>query len=76
MPESDGPNQGSFFPTDWNNGSDKAPTNYGQLRRISVEDKITVSDINELRYFIEELYSHTHDYTDNQGGGSTTTTCG
>lgn len=39
-------------------------------------DKIRAVDINELRQELEVLMGHTHDYTDDAGGGTTTTTCG
>jgi len=43
------------------------------LRRVTTEDKIRVSDINQLRNFIEQLWNHTHYYTDNASTSTTTT---
>lgn len=45
------------------------------LKRVTVEDKVRISDVNQLRTFVEQLYNHTHTYTDAAAAGGTTTTC-
>jgi len=44
------------------------------LRRVTTQDKISASDVNQLRNFIEQLWNHTHEYVDAVAVASTTTT--
>lgn len=59
----------------WQYGSE-TDTDTKLNRVVPTIDKIKARDINELRDQIEKLYNHKHTYTDNVGGGTTTTTCG
>ena len=57
----------------WTNG--KGAGGRFSLKRVTIEDKIRVYDINQLRDLMEELYGHTHYYTDNASTSSSKTTC-
>lgn len=58
----------------WNSGSATGGPFLGK-RIVPTVDKIRAQDINDLRDQLELLIGHTHEYTDNAGGGGTTTTC-
>lgn len=55
----------------WSKGSGNGGN--WSLKRVTTEDKITVSDINQLRNLVEQLYNHTHEYVDNASSSSSCT---
>ena len=62
MPMTDIPNVGTniVWPTGTNETSGVLSS--GQTKRVSADDLITARDINSIRV-------HSHEYTDNAGGG-------
>lgn len=60
-----------FSVPQWTNGSgqEALPFGNGVSRRVTIEDDISVRDINDMRRVIEALMIHTHTYQDNVGGG-------
>ncbi|RLA62857.1 MAG: hypothetical protein DRQ78_07495 [Epsilonproteobacteria bacterium] len=56
----------------WSFGS--AIGGYWSKKRVTKDDKIKTSDVNQLREMLETLFEHTHSYTDNASTSTTTTT--
>lgn len=50
---------------EWSTGSGKGGI-FGK-KRVTIYDKITKNDINQLRDVVEVLSEHYHDYTDRTG---------
>jgi hypothetical protein len=47
----------------WENGSSTDPLS--KLKRVTTEsDDIKATDLNELRAYVELLFQHTHEYSD------------
>lgn len=58
---------GINFPQ-WSTGSTNVISQTGQqVRRVTVNDDISVRDINDLRTLVEALSQHTHFYEDDKG---------
>lgn len=50
---------------DWENGSNSG--GFFSMKRVGIQDKIRTADINQLRYELELLALHHHDFRDRRG---------